>query len=94
MTHCDRYFEKINNRHPSIVQDLIEVFRSEGSTSPQRSINLLQIRLAYLDITGEDFPVKGGTRVQMSFILTVPYVCCFSNAAGTLRFYLMVEPKQ
>ncbi|XP_068158255.1 uncharacterized protein [Drosophila tropicalis] len=91
MSKIDDYFRKIVDRHPRIVSHLIEVFRSEQSNSPQRSICLIQIRLAYLDITGEEFPVKGCTWVQMSFILTVPYVCCYTNATGTFCFYLMEE---
>ncbi|KAH8317819.1 hypothetical protein KR074_011166 [Drosophila pseudoananassae] len=42
---------------------------------------------AYSQRLGQEFPVKGGTRTQMTFMLTIPYVCCFSTQIGTLRFF-------
>nr|ACK77631.1 IP20666p [Drosophila melanogaster] len=60
---------------------------SSQSDSPQRSITLSQIRAAYSQRTGQDFPVKGGTRTQMCFVLTIPYVACFTSQIGTLRFF-------
>ncbi|KAH8249762.1 hypothetical protein KR032_012159 [Drosophila birchii] len=49
--------------------------------------NYLFFAAAYSQRTGEDFPVKGGTRTQMCFILTIPYVACFTSQIGTLRFF-------
>lgn len=49
MSTLDSYLSKILDKHSNIVSDLIEVFRSKQSNSPQHSISLVQIRLAYLD---------------------------------------------
>lgn len=94
MSTLDDYFRKIVNRNPSIESDLVEVFRRVNINLAQNSLSLVEIGSAYLDITGEDFPVQGSTMVQMSFIVTVPHIYCFSNSTGTFRFYLMDEAQQ
>ncbi|XP_017043680.1 uncharacterized protein LOC108089795 [Drosophila ficusphila] len=87
MATMDDFFHKVQRKHPNILDDLREIFKTTQSDSPQRSITLSQIRAAYNRRTGEDFPVKGGTRTQMCFVLTIPYVACFTSQIGTLRFF-------
>ncbi|XP_044316105.1 uncharacterized protein LOC108037357 [Drosophila rhopaloa] len=87
MATMDDFFNKVKRKHPKILDDLQEIFKTSQSDSPQRSITMSQIRAAYSQRTGEDFPVKGSTRTQMCFVLTIPYVACFTSRIGTLRFF-------
>ncbi|XP_016933236.1 uncharacterized protein [Drosophila suzukii] len=87
MATMDDFFNKVQRKHPTILDDLREIFKNSQSDSPQRSITLSQIRAAYSQRTGEDFPVKGSTRTQMCFVLTIPYIACFTSRIGTLRFF-------
>ncbi|XP_052851717.1 uncharacterized protein LOC128261851 [Drosophila gunungcola] len=87
MATMDDFFNKVQRKHPTILDDLRAIFKTSQSDSPQRSITLSQIRAAYSQRTGEDFPVKGSTRTQMCFVLTIPYVACFTSRIGTLRFF-------
>ncbi|XP_026844563.1 uncharacterized protein LOC6589556 [Drosophila persimilis] len=87
MATMDDHFNRVMRKNPTIQDDLRGIFKSSSCDSPQRSITLSQIRAAYSERTGKEFPIKGGTRTQMCFILTVPYVCCFTSRIGTLRFY-------
>ncbi|KAH8413519.1 hypothetical protein KR009_011915 [Drosophila setifemur] len=86
MASMDDFFNKLMRKHPTIKDDLKAILKNAQSDSPQRSLTLSQIP-AYNRRTGEDFPVKGGTRTQMCFLLTIPYVSCFSSQIGTLRFF-------
>ncbi|KAH8351989.1 hypothetical protein KR084_001005 [Drosophila pseudotakahashii] len=86
MATMDDFFNKVQRKHPTILDDLREIFKNSQSDSPQRSITLSQIP-AYSQRTGEDFPVKGSTRTQMCFVLTIPYIACFTSRIGTLRFF-------
>ncbi|XP_017097286.1 uncharacterized protein [Drosophila bipectinata] len=87
MATIDDFFNKLKRKHPTLKDDLRGILKSTQSDSPQRSITLSQIRAAYSQRLGQEFPVKGGTRTQMTFMLTIPYVCCFSTQIGTLRFF-------
>ncbi|XP_033168670.1 uncharacterized protein LOC117146512 [Drosophila mauritiana] len=94
MATMDDFFYKVQRKHPTILDDLRAVFKNSQSDSPHRSITLSQIRAAYSQRTGQDFPVKGGTRTQMCFVLTIPYVACFTSQIGTLRFYTIEVNQQ
>ncbi|KAH8282244.1 hypothetical protein KR054_006369 [Drosophila jambulina] len=88
MAAMDDFFNKVKRKYPNIYDDLRAIFKNAQNDSPQRSMTLSQIRGKYFfQRTGEDFPVKGGTRTQMCFILTIPYVACFTSQIGTLRFF-------
>ncbi|KAH8325628.1 hypothetical protein KR067_002787 [Drosophila pandora] len=87
MASLDDFFNKLNRKHPTLQDDLRGILKSAQSDSPQRSITLSQIRAAYSQRLGQDFPVKGGTRSQMAYMLTIPYICCFSTQIGTMRFF-------
>ncbi|KAH8367025.1 hypothetical protein KR200_005597 [Drosophila serrata] len=86
MADMDDFFNKVKRKYPTIYDDLKAIFKNAQNDSPHRSMTLSQIP-AYSQRTGEDFPVKGGTRTQMCFILTIPYVACFTSKIGTLRFF-------
>jgi len=43
----DDFFNKVQRKHPTILDDLREIFKNSQSDSPQRSITLSQIRGKY-----------------------------------------------
>ncbi|KAH8279641.1 hypothetical protein KR018_012471 [Drosophila ironensis] len=89
MANMDDFFNKLKRKHPTLLDDIRAIFKINQNDSPQRSITLSQLRAAYHQRTGWDFPVKGGTRTQLCFLLTIPYISCFSSQIGTLRFFLI-----
>jgi len=68
--------------YPKYVASILRIFPLSKNTS-----FLIAIAAAYSQRTGEDFPVKGSTRTQMCFVLTIPYIACFTSRIGTLRFF-------
>jgi len=47
MATMDDFFNKVQRKHPTILDDLREIFKNSQSDSPQRSITLSQIRGKY-----------------------------------------------
>ncbi|KAM8717533.1 hypothetical protein ACLKA7_004257 [Drosophila subpalustris] len=89
----DDFFYKLKSRTPGLVDNIWQTLLNANSTSPATSITLSQIRARYYEITEESFPRMGDPRVEMLFILSIPFVASFSNRAGTLRFYILEDPE-
>ncbi|XP_030383312.1 uncharacterized protein LOC115630794 [Scaptodrosophila lebanonensis] len=87
MATLDDYYYKVRQRHPNIQSDVLQIFMNAQCTSPERALTLSQIRASYKELTEEEFPIKGQTRVQLNFLLTIPFICCFSTPIGTLRLF-------
>ncbi|XP_034474073.1 uncharacterized protein LOC117781425 [Drosophila innubila] len=89
----DDFFYKLKSRTPGLVENIWQVLLNANSTSPDTSITLSQIRDRYYELTEESFPRMGEPRVEMLFILSIPFVAAFSNSVGTLRFYILDYPE-
>ncbi|KAH8403295.1 hypothetical protein KR222_009977, partial [Zaprionus bogoriensis] len=87
----DTYFYKVRRRYPRLARNLWQILSEAECFSPTSAITLVKIRDAYWKLTEEKFPCMGDPRVEMLFLLSIPFVACFSNEMGTLRFYIVQQ---
>ncbi|EDV99342.1 uncharacterized protein LOC6566481 [Drosophila grimshawi] len=84
----DNYFDKVRGYHPGILTNVARVLLNAKCTSPERTMTLSQIRVGYRLLTEDKFPSMADPRVEMLFLLLIPFVACFTNKHGTYHFYI------